>query len=442
MRIIIPYISVSGCKLVVTDQHIMVILYFIPRYDPALMGNRIHAEVIAAWRAEGVDAEVITLTAGISRPLSEMQEGILVHRLPVSSHHVLKVMNRALALPTGYPYLAGALVHFRRFIAARQYDLVHIETAFPLGFIAALAPRRRCPPLAVTLPGADIMSVPEFDYGYGRFLAVRMILPLVFRQAAVLRADSPQIRSLAVRLGAPPAKVTAIPYNITVDSYPPPGVDLDTLRQQCRADICARYGLDPARPIVVSLNRLHPFKGIEYLVEAIPHARKGGIDPQVVIVGPNRSTKRFGDYGAYLRRRAEELGAATAIMFTGGIPHDQAMAHLAAANAVVVPSVAESFSRVVVEAAAVGTPPIVTRTTGVSDYVAAADCGIVVAPRSGAAIGEALVRLLRDRSLWERCAQRGPVMAAAFNSQTIARQLLRLYEPFLSGKSVPSTHNG
>ncbi|MBO9333682.1 MAG: glycosyltransferase family 4 protein [Roseiflexus sp.] len=420
----------------------MVILYFIPRYDPALMGNRIHAEVIAAWRAEGVDAEVITLTAGISRPLSEMQEGILVHRLPVSSHHVLKVMNRALALPTGYPYLAGALVHFRRFIAARQYDLVHIETAFPLGFIAALAPRRRCPPLAVTLPGADIMSVPEFDYGYGRFLAVRMILPLVFRQAAVLRADSPQIRSLAVRLGAPPAKVTAIPYNITVDSYPPPGVDLDTLRQQCRADICARYGLDPARPIVVSLNRLHPFKGIEYLVEAIPHARKGGIDPQVVIVGPNRSTKRFGDYGAYLRRRAEELGAATAIMFTGGIPHDQAMAHLAAANAVVVPSVAESFSRVVVEAAAVGTPPIVTRTTGVSDYVAAADCGIVVAPRSGAAIGEALVRLLRDRSLWERCAQRGPVMAAAFNSQTIARQLLRLYEPFLSGKSVPSTHNG
>ena len=237
----------------------MTILYFIPRYDPALMGNRIHAEVIAAWRAEGVDAEVITLTAGISRPLSEMQEGILVHRLPVSSHHVLKVMNRALALPTGYPYLAGALVHFRRFIAARQYDLVHIETAFPLGFIAALAPRRRCPPLAITLPGADIMSVLEFDYGYGRFLAVRMILPFVFRRAAVLRADSPQIRSLAVRLGAQPAKVTAIPYNITADSYPPPGIDLDALRQQCRADICARYGLDPARPLVVSLNRLHPF---------------------------------------------------------------------------------------------------------------------------------------------------------------------------------------
>lgn len=414
----------------------MTILYFIPRYDPALMGNRIHAEVIAAWRAQGIDAEVITLAAGITRPVSDVQEGILVHRLPVSSHHVLKGMNRLLALPTGYPYLAGALVHFRRFIAARQYDLVHIETAFPLGFIAALASRRRSPPLAVTLPGADIMSVPEFDYGYARFLAVRMLLPFVFRRAAVLRADSPQIRSLAVRLGAPPTKVTAIPYNITADSYPPPGVQLDALRRQCRASICARYSLDPARPIVVSLNRLHPFKGIEYLVESIPYVREGGIDPQVVIVGPNRSTQRFGDYGAYLKRRAKELGVATSIVFTGGIPHEQTMAHLAAADAVVVPSVAESFSRVVVEAAATGTPPVVTRTTGVSDYVAEADCGIVVAPRSGAAIGEALVRLMRDRALWERCAQRGPLMAAEFTSSTIARRLLHLYEPFLTRRSV------
>lgn len=414
----------------------MTILYFIPRYDPSLMGNRIHAEVINAWREYGIDAEVITLAAGIARLTSEVQEGIVVHRLPVSSSTTLKSLNRALALPTGYPYLAGALAHYRRFIALRHHDLVHVETAFPLGLVAALTPRSLHPPLAVTLPGADIMSVPEFDYGYARFFAVRMLLPFVFRRADTLRADSPQIRSLAVRLGAPPTKVTAIPYNITADSYPPPDIDVEMLRQQSRTAICARYNLDPARPIVVSLNRLHPFKGIEYLVEAIPHARTGGIDPQVLIVGPNRRTQRFGDYGAYLQRRAEALGIASAITFTGGIPHDQTMTHLAAADVAVVPSVAESFSRVVVEAAAVGTPPIVTSTTGVSDYVAAADCGIVVAPRSGEAIGAALVRLLRDRSLWERYAQRGPAMAATFNSRTIAEHLLRLYEPFLSGKGA------
>ncbi len=414
----------------------MTILYFIPRYDTALMGNRIHAEVIHAWREYGIDAEVITLASGIRRLTSETQEGIVVHRLPVSSSITLKSLNRALTLLTGYPYLAGAIAHYYRFIVTRRYDLVHVETAFPLGLVAALMPRSIHPPLAVTLPGADIMSVPEFDYGYARFLAVRTLIPFVFRRADALRADSPQIRSLAVRLGAPPAKVAAIPYNITADSYPRPDTDIETLRQQSRKDICARYHLDLSRPIVVSLNRLHPFKGIEYLVEAIPCVRAGGIDPQVLIVGPNRRTQRFGDYGAYLKRRAEDLGVASAVTFTGGIPHDQTMTHLAAADVAVVPSVAESFSRVVVEAAAVGTPPIVTSTTGVSDYVAAADCGIVVAPRSGEAIGAALVRLLSDRSLWETYARRGPAMAAAFTSHAIAGQLLRLYEPFLSGKGA------
>lgn len=410
----------------------MTILYFIPRYDPALMGNRIHAEVIAAWRDCGIDSEVITLAAGIPRLTSATLEGIVVHSLPVSSTIALKAANRAVALPTSYPYLAGAALHYRRFIAARRYDLVHVETAFPLGLVAALVPRAIHPPLAVTLPGADIMSEPAFDYGYARFAAVRALLPFVFRRADVLRADSPQIRSLAVRLGAAPGKVTAIPYNITADSYPPAGVSLDALRRASRAEIVARHGLDPARPIVVSLNRLHPFKGIEYLVEAIPHAQAGGANPQVLIVGPNRSTKRFGDYGAYLARRAEALGVATAVTFVGGIPHETAMTYLAAADVAVVPSVAESFSRVVVEAAAVGTPPVVTRTTGVSDYVAEAGCGLVVEPESGEAIGLALARLLREPSLWQAFAERGPALAKRFTSRTIAGELLRLYEPWLS----------
>ncbi len=408
------------------------ILYFIPRYDPQLMGNRIHAEVIRHWRARGVDAEVISLDARAPRLVTEEHEGIVAHRLPVGAGLPLKAANRALDALLHYPYLAGALYHYRRFIAARRYDLVHIETAFPLGLVATLAGRDH-PPLAVTLPGADIMAEPEFDYGYGRFAAVRSLLPLVFRRAAVLRADSPQIRSLAVRLGAQPDKVTAIPYNITEDSYPPPGLALAELRARSRAEVAARHGLDPARPIVVSLNRLHPFKGIAYLVEAVPHVEQAGARPQVLIVGPNRTTPRFGDYGAFVRRRAEELGVAESVIFTGGVPHDQTLGYLAAADAVVVPSVAESFSRVVVEAAAAGTPAVVTRTTGVSDYVAEAGCGLVVEPRSGEAIGAALARLLRDGELWRGLASRCPEFAGQFRSEKIAAELLDLYR-----RSIPS----
>jgi glycosyltransferase involved in cell wall biosynthesis len=247
----------------------------------------------------------------------------------------------------------------------------------------------------------------------------------------VLRACSPQLKSLAIRMGAPPDRISAIPYNITVDSYPPAGAPLNDLRRAARAWVVGQHRLDPQRPIVVSLNRLHPFKGMEYLVEAVPVLRQAGHNPQVLIIGPNRSTPRFGDYGAYLARRAEALGVSDAIIQTGGVPHERTLDYLAAADAAVVPSVAESFSRVVVEAAAAGTPPVVTRTTGVSDYVAEFGCGLVCEPRSGESLGRELARLLGDRELWAGLAARCPPMAERFRSPAIAGELLDLYAPWL-----------
>ncbi|PDW01655.1 glycosyltransferase family 4 protein [Candidatus Viridilinea mediisalina] len=408
----------------------MHILYCIPRYDSAAMGNRIHTEVIAAWRQHGVTAEVLSLAAGQPTLSTSVEEGVVVHRLPVSANWPLKVANRLCGSLLPYPYLAGAVWHFRRFLATRRYDLIHSETAFPLGLMVAMVPPRQRPPLALTLPGADIMAEPEFDYGYGRFRTVRWLLPWIFRQAALLRADSPQLGELAVRLGANPRKLVPMPYNITADSFPPPG-DLHALRRTSRAQIVAKHQLDPARPIIVSLNRLHPFKGIAYLVDAMPHLRQAGLAPQLLIVGPSRTTPRFGDYGAYLAQRAAKHNLSADVLLVGGVPHEETMRYMAAADLAVVPSVAESFSRVVLEAAAVGTPPIVTRTTGVSDYVAAAEAGRVVDPRSGASIAEAIIELLGNPDAWAACSRRAYALAPNFSSERIAGALLELYRPIV-----------
>jgi glycosyltransferase involved in cell wall biosynthesis len=416
----------------------MRLLYFIPRYDSAAMGNRIHTEVIAAWRQAGVNAEVISLAAGIRQPTRTLEDGVVVHRLPVSSGPLLKVSNRLLSLCLPYPYLAGAIVQYRRFLRHNSYDLVHIETAFPLGLVAALFPVHASPPLAITLPGADIMAEPAYDYGYGRFWAVRTLLPQIFRRAAVIRADSPQIRELAIQLGAPADRITAIPYNITANSFPPTQITLATFRQQSRTLLIERHNLDPARPIVISLNRLHPFKGIAYLVDAVPHLHQHGIRPQVLIVGPNRSTPRFGDYGAYLQQRAQALGVSADVRLTGAIPHTDALTYLAGADATVIPSVAESFSRVVIESAAVGTPPVVTRTTGASAYVAQYEAGCVVEPQSGESIAGALVQLLSDPATWAAYSRRAYAMAPAFSSTRIATELLDLYRPLLPALRVAS----
>jgi glycosyltransferase involved in cell wall biosynthesis len=174
----------------------------------------------------------------------------------------------------------------------------------------------------------------------------------------------------------------------------------------------------------LSLNRLHPFKGIEYIVAAIPAVVAAGHNVHVLIVGHNRTTPKYGDYGAYLFEQAHSLGVAERVHIVGGIAHHDALRYLAGSDTTIVPSIAESFSRVVIESAAAGTPPIVTATTGASDYVRDAGCGVVVAPQSGQAIAEGILTVIEQHdTLAERCIP----FAQDFRSRVIAATLLDMY---------------
>ena len=413
----------------------MKILYGIPRYAAGLMGNRIHVEIIEQWRAHGVEAEVLTLTAGLKQAVTEDVEGITVHRLPVNRTLFEKAINRAASPLIRYPYWVGALAHYRHFMRrhAGRFDLVHWETAFPLGALSAVVPVPEQPPMAVTLPGADVMAEPDFDYGYARFRAVRVLLRRVFRRAALLRADSPMIARLVISMGAEPSKTVAIPFNITDADFPPTDEALAAFRAHARAEVCARHGLDSQRPILTSISRLHPFKGVEFLVEALSDLRDAAGPVQAILAGPSRSTPRFGDYATYLRRRAESLGVAQMAHLIGPVDHSMVTQYYAASDIVVVPSVVEALNRVAAEAAAVGTPTIVTRTTGISEWIAEHDCGQLVEPRSGQAIAVAAINVLRDRDLWARQSANGPRLAAEFRSSVIAQRLLDAYRPIVAG---------
>ena len=148
---------------------------------------------------------------------------------------------------------------------------------------------------------------------------------------------------------------------------------------------------------------------------------------RILIGGPSRSTSRFGDYGTYLRRLASELQVEHALIFAGPIAHDQTQRYFAAADALVIPSVVEAFNRVLVEGAAVGTPAVVTATTGVADYAGRAGCALVVAPESADSIAQAVIQLLEDRALHARMSDAAMHFARDFSPERIGRRLLDLY---------------
>jgi len=86
------------------------------------------------------------------------------------------------------------------------------------------------------------------------------------------------------------------------------------------------------------------------------------------------------------------------------VSNDQIRGMLDAATALVLPSRSEGLGRIVVEALCRGRPVVATSVGGITDLVRDGENGLLVEPRSPAALADALVRMLTDGELAVRLA--------------------------------------
>jgi glycosyltransferase involved in cell wall biosynthesis len=163
----------------------------------------------------------------------------------------------------------------------------------------------------------------------------------------------------------------------------PPGVDVDQFKQEPRDEALARLvaeaRADPpnpgnanerlpdagnadrlaeffaaGEPTVVYFGKLLYNKGVHVLLEALRE-----VDARAVIVG-------FGDYREELERTAPPR-----TLFTGPLEHRHLAHLLPLADVTVVPSIfPEAFGMVAAEAAAAGSPPLVSRHSGLAEVAA------------------------------------------------------------------------
>lgn len=137
------------------------------------------------------------------------------------------------------------------------------------------------------------------------------------------------------------------------------------------------------------VGRLHPDKGIDTLLDAVRLLKDQGLEVNLVLVG--------GDEGAEL-----DLG--------GGLEHhttlvgsvDDPRPYYAAMDVLVLPSLREGFPNVVLEAAAMSVPAVVSDGTGVVDSVVDGVTGVVVPKSDPAALAAAIRRLAEDQALREQ----------------------------------------
>ena len=330
----------------------------------------IQAYLWELWRR--IDPETFVVLTANSHPdaaafdREQAARGIRIERVP-----------GRILVPT--PQLAQRIRETARRVGA---GLVVVDPAFPLGVVG---PHLGLP-YAVLLHGAEV-AVP------GRLPASRGLLAHVLRRS-----------SLVVSAGGYPAAEAAralrgrgMPPVVEI----PPGVDLDRFRPLSpseRSEARRDLGLPIDGPLVVSVSRLVPRKGMDVLVDAAVLLRADLPDLTVAIAGRGRDSDR-------LAGRIAEHGAPVRLL--GGVADADLPRLVGAADVFAMLCrnrwlglEQEGFGIVFLEAAAAGVPQVAGASGGAGEAVADGVTGLVVRrPTDVRSIAAALARLLGDQKL-------------------------------------------
>jgi glycosyltransferase involved in cell wall biosynthesis len=200
----------------------------------------------------------------------------------------------------------------------------------------------------------------------------------------------------------------------------PPGVDLERFAPGSMLGARTRLGLAEHALVVVAVRRLVPRMGLELLVDAWTEALADLPEDSTLLIAGD------GPLADQLGAAATASAPADSVRLLGRISDDDLVSLYRAADVAVVPSLEhEGFGLVVIEAAACGTPSIVTAVGGLPEAVAALDMSLIVPPGDRDSLRDRLVTSVTNRpsrATTRAFAERFDWREVAERHRTIARR--------------------
>jgi glycosyltransferase involved in cell wall biosynthesis len=312
---------------------------------------------------------------------------------PAPAPYPVRWVNRA--LPPGVRHVAA----LRSIVAcARRADVVYSTGMFGRSSLGALLART---PLVLKLTADPAFErarrrglvrgeVGDFQHGGGGPVAaaLRRARDAAVGRAAHVVCPSAFMRDLVVSWGVPAGRV---------DVLPNPAPHLADARD-----------LDVGtHPVLAFAGRLTVQKDLGVALDALRELP----DVRLLIAGDGPERARL------------EASAGDRVEFLGALPRAEVLGLLEAADAAILTSAWENFPHGVVEALAVGTPVIATRTGGVAEVVRDGENGLLVEPGDAAAFAAAVRRYLADSTLRDRLRAAAAPSVAQYDADVVYARL-------------------
>jgi glycosyltransferase involved in cell wall biosynthesis len=207
----------------------------------------------------------------------------------------------------------------------------------------------------------------------------------------------------------------------------PIGLDLQEFSAlPTRGEFRDRYRIPRDVPVLASLGRIHPIKGLDVLLQALVRVKAEIPEIILAIAGPDEDGHR-----SELEQLAQSLGIDGHLCWLGTIEEKAKLGFLVDADVFVLPSFSENFGLAAVEAMAVGCPVIVGRGVNIASEVEAYGAGWVVATEAET-LASAIVKALRNPEARRGAGMAGQhLVADRYDGEAVAREMLKAYEECL-----------
>jgi glycosyltransferase involved in cell wall biosynthesis len=343
---------------------------------------------VALTEYHDVSVDVVTMSYK-NLPKRENDKGVTVHRVPCLRSK--KEISSTIEMGS---YIPSALAKGRQLISQNNYDLVHSNFIVPTGIVGHILSSIAGVPHLITSHGSDVPSYNPDNYQ----LIHRVIKPVSKHIAnAAERITAPsdfQIKLILEQYSTDPDQTVTIPYGFNPETIIPASEKDDH---------------------IFIASRLLKRKGIQYVLKALEEI---DTDYQIRIAGE-------GPYKESLIKQASSMQHN--ITFLGWLEGQDLLNEYSRSKIFALPSTAESFDVVFMEAMAGRNAVIAADSSGCADVVG--DAGILVSPRDVEQIRQAILTLLNNpeyrRELQKQARKR---IETDLSWESVADQVVELYE--------------
>lgn len=298
-----------------------------------------------------------------------------------------------------------------RLLRKEKIDLVHSHGTIPLNVHVRLAARWTGIRCISHIHAENVFSSHWLIRQY-QILLDRFTSQLCYRLIAVSKATKKRL----VMEGIRPEQIEVIPN----------GIDSNRLNgQMSRMEVFQRFQIDPKKRLVVTMGRLCPQKGQEEFLKGAKQVSAEMPDIVWMMIGKDIEFK--GAYEGKLKTLAQELGLNGQIIFAGY--QSDPVSLLRACDLFVLPSHLEAMPLVILEAAALKKAVIASAVGGIPEVVQDGVTGILIPPGDSQALGQAMLKLLKEPRLASAMGEAGfRRVREHFSEGQMVNRVLSLYQ--------------